>query len=247
MLRFALDHPTLRVGLVRADTVRFAPSSEPLLAELARAEARVRADPSAFPEQVRAALRDVLRVGGYKPTGRGKPASELLLAMALGEGLPHIGNLVDINNLVSLESAHPISIFDADLLGDDITLRFGRPGERYVFNASGHSMELAGLPVICRQPVGRADVHSALAPRPHAAGERESDDASRARTEGEPVGNAVRDSMSCKVHARTERALAIVYGSSRLPQERLLHACERLSALLRAHAGAEHVRTEHVP
>ncbi len=216
MLRFELEHPTLRLAWIRAEGTQAAPSSEALLHELARAEAHVRSDPTLFPEPVRSALRDVLRLGGYKPTGRGKPASELLLAMALREGLPRINNLVDSNNLASLESAHPISIFDADLLGDQPRVRFGRSGEHYVFNASGHAMELAGLPVVCRR-------------------------------DAEPVGNAVRDSMSCKVHAGTTRALAIVYGSSRLPAALLRAAAERLAALLRAHAGAGHVEMGFVP
>jgi DNA/RNA-binding domain of Phe-tRNA-synthetase-like protein len=159
MLLFELVHPTLRLALVSASDVVSVASPPALLAELTQAEQRVRADVTAFPEPVRAAMRDVLRVGGYKPTGRGKPASELLLALALKEGLPRIGNLVDINNLVSLESGLPISIFDRARIGDALRVRFGRPGEAYVFNASGHSMELAGLPVICNgqdQPVGNA-------------------------------------------------------------------------------------------
>jgi DNA/RNA-binding domain of Phe-tRNA-synthetase-like protein len=159
MVRFELAHPTLRLGLVQADSVQFAPSSAALLAELKAAEARVRADAAAYPERVRATMRDVLRVGGYKPTGRGKPASELLLAMAQSEGLPRIGNLVELNNLASLESAFPISIFDLDLLGRDALVRFGRAGESYVFNNAGHAMELAGLPVVCRasdEAVGNA-------------------------------------------------------------------------------------------
>ena len=36
-------------------------------------------------EEVRVATRDLLRHGGYKPTGRGKPASEYLVR-AVGEG-----------------------------------------------------------------------------------------------------------------------------------------------------------------
>ncbi|HEX5656775.1 MAG TPA: phenylalanine--tRNA ligase beta subunit-related protein [Polyangiales bacterium] len=159
MVRFDLAHPTLRLGLVLAESVRFEPSSEALVQELEAAEARVRADVSAFPEAVRATMRDVLRVGGYKPTGRGKPASELLLAMAQKEGLPRIGNLVEINNLTSLESAFPISIFDLELLGSDPRVRFGRADESYVFNHAGHAMELEGLPVMCRasgEPAGNA-------------------------------------------------------------------------------------------
>jgi hypothetical protein len=44
----------------------------------------------ALPEAARAAIRDVLRVRGYKPSGRGKPASELLHGAACEGGLPAV-------------------------------------------------------------------------------------------------------------------------------------------------------------
>jgi len=88
---------------------------------------RVRRDPTAFPEAVRVAIRDVMRVGGYKPSGRGKPASEFLHAVAREQGLPVVNNLVDINNLVSLETALPISTFDADKLGTPVVVRLVAP------------------------------------------------------------------------------------------------------------------------
>ena len=217
MLLFELTHPTLRLALVRAGSVQASVAGAALLAELTHAEQRVRSDPSVFSEPVRVAVRDVLRVGGYKPTGRGKPASELLLAMALKEGLPRIGNLVEINNLVSLESALPSSIFDARRLGSVLALRFGRAGESYVFNAAGHSMSLEGLPVVCRGP------------------------------EREPVGNAVRDSMLTKVDASTNSVLAVLYGSRVLPESVLQGAADRLAALLSEHAHAQRVSVSFAP
>ena len=52
-------------------------------------------------------------------------------------------DLVDINNLASLRHAHPISVFDAEALGPELAVRFGRAGESYVFNSSGQSMGAA--------------------------------------------------------------------------------------------------------
>jgi DNA/RNA-binding domain of Phe-tRNA-synthetase-like protein len=206
-IRWELDHPTLRLALIEAADIQAAASPESLLEELARAEAALREDPSRFAEAVRQAQRDVLRHAGYKPTGRGKPASEFLLGQALGGGLPRILNLVDINNLASLRHAHPISVFDADALGPELALRFGRPGEHYVFNQSGQSMDVAGLPLIARGPAREA------------------------------VGNPVKDSMLCKVSAGTRRALYVVYGSTRLDPQLLRNCATDLSELLRRHAG----------
>jgi DNA/RNA-binding domain of Phe-tRNA-synthetase-like protein len=216
-MHFELDHDSLRIGLVYAGEVQVAPSPPALLAALTEAESAVRADPTRFSEATRAAIRDVLRRGGYKPTGRGKPASEFLLGQALGEGIVRINNLVDINNLVSLRHAHPISVFDADRLGPDVAVRFGRAHEPYVFNASGQSMDIAGLPVVCR---GAAR---------------------------EPVGNAVKDSMLCKVHEGTDHALFVVYGSRALPEAALSECLIELGALLQEHVGAKDVASVFVP
>jgi DNA/RNA-binding domain of Phe-tRNA-synthetase-like protein len=224
MLLLEPVHPTLRLGVVRALRVRSLPSPKGLLDELGQAEARLRRDPGLYPESVRGAIRDVLRVGGYKPTGRGKPASELLLALALKESLPRIGNLVEINNLVSLESALPSSIFDAQKLGPAPLVRFGASGESYVFNQAGHAMDLEGLPVVCRSVASGPPATSAGAT-------------------GEPIGNAVRDSMKGKVDQTTTSVLAVVYGSSKLPTSTLLDATARLASLLREYAEAEGVET----
>ena len=157
-MQFLLEHPTLRLSIVRARGVKCAASADELLALMRAAEEAVRTDSSVFPEIVRAEVRNVLRAGGYKPTGRGKPASEFLLGAALNHGLPRVNNLVDINNFVSLKTALPISIFDSQRLGSDVSIRFGRVGEKYVFNNSGQEMDINGLPVVCRadEPVGNA-------------------------------------------------------------------------------------------
>ncbi len=51
-------------------------------------------------EKRRAACRDILRNGGYKPTGRGKPASEYLLGAAKESVFPRVSAPVDVNNLI---------------------------------------------------------------------------------------------------------------------------------------------------
>ncbi len=99
--------------------------------------------------------------------------------------MPVANNLVDINNLVSLVTALPITIFDTDKLGTPAVVRFDRPDERCVFNASGQSMDVTGIPVICRTATD------------------------------EPAGNAVKDSMLANVRPETRNILAVVYGSTK--------------------------------
>jgi DNA/RNA-binding domain of Phe-tRNA-synthetase-like protein len=96
-------------------------------------------------DATRAAIRSMLREGGFKPSGRAKPASEYLLR-AVGEGaLDSINLAVDACNVVSLHSGIPISVVDLDRATPPFTVRLGEAGERYVFNASGQEMDLSGL------------------------------------------------------------------------------------------------------
>ena len=96
-------------------------------------------------EEVRLAVRGMLRHWGHKPAGRGKPASEYLVR-AVGEGeLGSINVGVDVCNVVSLHSGLPIALVDLDLAAPPFRVARGAEGERYVFNPVGQEMELKGL------------------------------------------------------------------------------------------------------
>lgn len=137
-------HPLLRVA---AFTTRFpAPLGElppPAgLVALLRLDAAAPLRPD---DAVRTAVRDMLRHGGYKPTGRGKPASEYLVRAA-GEGaLGSINLAVDACNAVSLHSGLPISVVDLDRARPPFRIGIAPAGATYVFNASGQEIDLAGL------------------------------------------------------------------------------------------------------
>ena len=97
---------------------------------------------------VRAAVRDALRRHGYKPTGRGKPASEYLVGAAEAGRLSPINAVVDACNAVSLHSGLPISVVVLDLTRGDLAVGLPAPGASYVFNASGQEIRLDGLPCL---------------------------------------------------------------------------------------------------
>lgn len=100
--------------------------------------------PLARDEGLRADVRELLRHGGYKPTGRGKPASEYLVRAA-GEGqLSSINCAVDACNVVSLHSGLPVSVVDLDRASAPFSIRLAG-ADTYVFNASGQTIEVAGL------------------------------------------------------------------------------------------------------
>ena len=137
-------HPLLRLAA-------FVTSFPAPLGELATPAAvleLLRADgpaPLARDEAVRAAVRDLLRHGGYKPTGRGKPASEYLVRAATEGALGAINLAVDACNAASLHSGFPISVVDLDRARAPFRIGIAPEGARYVFNASGQEIDLAGL------------------------------------------------------------------------------------------------------
>lgn len=134
-----------------------------------------------FAAETKDAVRNLLKTGGFKPSGRNKPASEYLAQAAREGRFPFINNLVDINNLISLETGLPISLLDASAIGSTLKIRYGRAGERYVFNASGQDIDLAGLICAC-------------------SGEKD-----------QPLGNPVKDSMEGKIKDKTSSVVGIIY------------------------------------
>jgi DNA/RNA-binding domain of Phe-tRNA-synthetase-like protein len=96
-------------------------------------------------DKVREAVRRLLRHGGFKPSGRSKPASEYLVR-AVGDGtLGTINAAVDVCNIVSLHSGLPVSIIDLAKAQAPFRVGVAPPSAAYVFNASGQSIDLAGL------------------------------------------------------------------------------------------------------
>ena len=137
-------HPLLRAA---AFTSQFpAPLAESASPEWLMALLRPGAEvPLTSDDTVRAAIRDLLRHGGYKPTGRGKPASEYLVRAA-GEGtLGSINAAVDACNATSLHSGLPVSVIDLDRATPPFRIGVAQERASYVFNASGQEIDVSGL------------------------------------------------------------------------------------------------------
>lgn len=101
--------------------------------------------PLATSDEVRLEVRNLLRHGGFKPTGRSKPASEYLIRAAGDDGLSSINLAVDACNVVSLHSGLPISVIDLDLATEPLRVGIAESGSSYVFNPSGQTMDIGGL------------------------------------------------------------------------------------------------------
>jgi DNA/RNA-binding domain of Phe-tRNA-synthetase-like protein len=165
------------------------------------------------PLEIRQRVRRMLRYGEYKPSGRGKPASEFLLRAALDESFPFINCPVDANNAISLESGFPGSIFDADLSGSHLLMRRGREGETYVFNSSGQTIDLQDLLLVCRST----------------------------DSGWEPCGNPVKDAMTTKITPKTTDVLAVLYMPADEPLASAGAWVERYADLLADACGASRV------
>jgi DNA/RNA-binding domain of Phe-tRNA-synthetase-like protein len=96
-------------------------------------------------DAIREAVRNLLRQGGFKPTGRSKPASEYLIRAANDCVLNSINLAVDACNVVSLHSGLPISVVDLDQARSPLRVGVAPAGSSYVFNASGQTIDLGGL------------------------------------------------------------------------------------------------------
>ena len=96
-------------------------------------------------EEYRKSIRQLLRFGGFKPSGRSKPASEYLVRAAGTGDLHPINGAVDVLNAVSLHAGMAIGVIDLNLCKPPLHIAIGKEGEHYIFNASGQDMELKGL------------------------------------------------------------------------------------------------------
>ena len=90
---------------------------------------------------------------GYKALGKDPAryrgsAEALLRRVIVGKGLPRINNVVDVINLVSVESRLPVGLYDLAKVQGDIVFRAGRAGETYK-GIGKYVLNLEGLAVFC--------------------------------------------------------------------------------------------------
>ena len=77
------------------------------------------------------AMRNAYKALGKDPSRYRGSAEALVRRVLSGKGLYQVNNVVDINNLVSLESLYPAGSYDMERLNGPIQLRIGLPGESY--------------------------------------------------------------------------------------------------------------------
>jgi DNA/RNA-binding domain of Phe-tRNA-synthetase-like protein len=94
------------------------------------------------------ATRAAYKALGKDPARYRGSAEALLRRVIAGKGLPRINNVVDVINLVSVESRLPVGLYDLAQVLDDIVFRAGLAGETYK-GIGKYDLNLEGLPVFC--------------------------------------------------------------------------------------------------
>ena len=222
MFNFEVDSHVrdLTVGLVEAQGVTIGAASEQLRAACTDVVQKVREQGMAGGEPRREAVRQMIRAGGFKPSGRNKPAQEYLLRTATETNeLPSILNVVDWINAVSLGSGLPISLLSAMNIGPRVLIRYGKPGETFVFNRSGQELGLEGLICIC----AATDAASIS------------------------LGTPIKDSMLGKVTEPDTDTFSFVYApSSVVTNDEMMRWCDELARGFKQFCGASGVETRMI-
>jgi len=142
--------PRAALGCVQAQ-IRAGEAAAALIEEMDACEARVLKIPD--PRAILDAPALSATRAGYKALGKDPAryrgsAEALLRRLISGKHFPQINAVVDVINLVSVESRLPIGLYDVANVSGDIVLRAGRAGETYK-GIGKYDLNLEGLPVFC--------------------------------------------------------------------------------------------------
>lgn len=156
MTRITIDEalkqkcPRTAVACVAAEVVAEAAPAE-LIAEMQALTEEIlkQPEPRAILESPAiTATRAAYKTLGKDPARYRGSAEALLRRVIAGKGLPRINAVVDVINLVSVESRLSIGLYDLAQVRGDIAFRAGRAGETYK-GIGKYDLNLEGLPVLC--------------------------------------------------------------------------------------------------
>src|SRR5947207_6977607 len=140
--------PRAALGCVTAH-VKAEASPAALLEEMKTRENEIQKLP--FPRGVLESAQVETTRKAYKALGKDparyrNSAEALLRRVVAGKGLPEINAVVDVINLVSVESRLPVGLYDLGHVVGDIVFRAGRAGETYK-GIGKYDLNLEGLPL----------------------------------------------------------------------------------------------------
>ncbi len=144
--------PSLSLGILTA-TIKNSPYNEQLWDEIKTTEEKIlnKYELSQMNQISEiAAVRATYKKAGKDPS-RYRGSSEALIRRILNnKGLYQVNTIVDINNLVSLETKCPVGSYDLEKLTFPFVFRIGEEGEVYK-GIGKEEINLQGLPILCDQ------------------------------------------------------------------------------------------------
>ena len=140
--------PRTALGCLTA-RVKTEPSPVALVAEMNQRELEIQELP--FPRGVLESLQVEAVRKAYKALGKDPAryrgsAEALLRRIVAGKGFPQINTVVDVINLVSVESRLPVGLYDAAHISGSVVFRAGLAGETYK-GIGKYDLNLEGLPL----------------------------------------------------------------------------------------------------
>lgn len=126
--------PDVKLAVLEADAVHVEPANQPLarlLEDVCNRKLREFTVETLAEAQPTRAVRAMFRAWEMDPS-KYRPSSEALLRrVVLGKGLYRVSNVVDIGNLISLETGWPLGCYDRSRIRTPVMFRHGTTGERY--------------------------------------------------------------------------------------------------------------------
>jgi DNA/RNA-binding domain of Phe-tRNA-synthetase-like protein len=150
ILNIQIKLPGVKLGIVEAQNVHVE-SVQPDLTKLLdeaclRKQKEYTVETLAEAEPIRA-IRALFRAWGMDPS-KYRPSSEALLRRVVqGKGLYRVSNVVDVGNLVSMETGWPLGCYDRSHIHEPVVLRLGTTGESYE-GIGKKTWNLEGRPVL---------------------------------------------------------------------------------------------------
>ena len=142
--------PGVKLGIVEVQNIHVE-TQQPELTKLldeacVRKQKEFTVETLAEAEPVRE-VRALFRGWGMDPS-KYRPSSEALLRRVVqGKGLYRVSNIVDVGNLVSIETGWPLGCYDRSLIQEHVALRLGAVGESYE-GIGKKTWNLSGRPVL---------------------------------------------------------------------------------------------------
>jgi len=149
-MEIKVELPDVRLAVLEADGVRVEPADEPLarlLEEVCNRKLREFTVEALAEAESTRAVRAMFRAWDMDPS-KYRPSSEALLRRVVqGKGLYRVSNVVDIGNLISIETGWPLGCYDRARFRPPIVFRHGTADEQYE-GIGKRVWHLAGRPVL---------------------------------------------------------------------------------------------------